>query len=242
MSVAKLAKSQKDRKMAAFTDSCAEPNNLTFGYLGDIVEEQYSKVDLNAIKDASDQTVEDVLDRIQEHVLSSPNKKHLRDVISGVKTNVTQNEHAKVICHYFAKLMEFQKELQKKEAQITSFCRVCNEYMVDKRLIYDLSKFAFTIIPVGKSEKGRDIKLSQLSSGEKQIVSMFSHLYLSGGDKYYVLIDEPELSLSVQWQRKFLVDISRAGFCSGLFAVTHSPFIYDNELKKYARGLGEFTL
>jgi hypothetical protein len=25
MSVAKLAKSQKDRKMAAFTDSCAEP-------------------------------------------------------------------------------------------------------------------------------------------------------------------------------------------------------------------------
>jgi hypothetical protein len=28
MSVAKLAKSQKDRKMAAFTDSCAEPENV----------------------------------------------------------------------------------------------------------------------------------------------------------------------------------------------------------------------
>ncbi len=217
-------------------------NNLTFGYLGDIVEEQYSKVDLKAIKNASDQTVEDVLNRIQEHVLSSQNKKHLRDVISGVKTNETQNEHAKVICHYFAKLMEFQKQLQKKEAQITSFCRVCNEYMVDKKLIYDLSKFTFTIAPEEKREKGREIKLSQLSSGEKQIVSLFSHLYLSGGDKYFVLIDEPELSLSVQWQRKFLVDISNASFCSGLFAVTHSPFIYDNELKKYARGLGEFVL
>jgi len=217
-------------------------NNLTFGYLGDIVEEQYSKVDLNAIKDASDQTIENVLDRIQEHVLSNSNKTHLRDVIRGVKNNATQKDHAKVICHYFAKLMEFQKELQKKEAQIASFCRVCNEYMVDKRLIYDLSKFTFTIVPVGKNEEGREIKLSQLSSGEKQIVSLFSHLYLSGGGRYFVLIDEPELSLSVQWQRKFLVDISKADFCSGLFAVTHSPFIYDNELRKYAHGLGEFVL
>src|SRR5271155_60715 len=59
-------------------------------------------------------------------------------------------------------------------------------------------------------------------------------------DKYFVLIDEPELSLSVPWQRKFLVDIRSASFCVGLVAVTHSPFIYDNELKRYAHGLGEF--
>lgn len=217
-------------------------NNLTFGYLGDIVEEQYTKVDLNAIRGASDQTIDNVLNRIQEHILSSRNKQHLRDIISGVKINAAQNEHTMVICHYFTKLMEFQKELEKKESQITSFCRVCNEYLVDKKFLYDFSNFTFTIKPTDETKSDREIKLSQLSSGEKQIVSLFSHLYLSGGDKYFVLIDEPELSLSVPWQRKFLVDIRSASFCVGLVAVTHSPFIYDNDLKRYAHGLGEFML
>ena len=59
--------------------------------------------------------------------------------------------------------------------------------------------------------------------------------------KPLVLIDEPELSLSVPWQRRFLTDIRRGGFCAGLVAVTHSPFIYDNELKQYAHSLGEFV-
>jgi predicted ATPase len=53
-------------------------------------------------------------------------------------------------------------------------------------------------------------------------------------------IDEPELSLSVPWQRQFLVDIVQGKFCSGLMAVTHSPFIYENELDDYTHGLGEF--
>ena len=73
-------------------------------------------------------------------------------------------------------------------------------------------------------------------------MSLFSHLYLSGGQEYFVLIDEPELSLSVSWQRKFVSDIRKADFCTGLVAVTHSPFIYDNELRKYAHGIGEFVL
>jgi hypothetical protein len=56
-----------------------------------------------------------------------------------------------------------------------------------------------------------------------------------------VLIDEPELSLSVPWQKRFLVDIINGDFCAGLVAVTHSPFIYDNKLKPYAHSLGEFA-
>jgi predicted ATPase len=215
-------------------------NNLTFGYLGDIVEEHYAKVDLDVIRKASEQTIDNVLNRIQEHILSNKNKQHLREIINGAQTNAVQSEHTMVICHYFTKLMAFQKELEQKELQITSFCRVCNEYMVDKQFKYDFSNFSFTIAPTGSQKLNREIKLSHLSSGEKQIVSLFSHLYLSGGDKYFVLIDEPELSLSVPWQRRFLADIRNASLCVGLVAVTHSPFIYDNELKQYAHGLEEF--
>lgn len=217
-------------------------NNLTFSYLGDVVEHKYATVDLKKIKSATAETVENILKRIQEPILSSANKQHLREIIDGVKAGGDQNEHAQVICHYFTKLMAFHEELEAREAKIVNFCRICNDYMVGKVFKYDTSNFEFSIHPKEADEVNNEIKLHHLSSGEKQIVSLFSHLYLSGGKKYFVLIDEPELSLSVPWQRKFLLDIKNADFCSGLVAVTHSPFIYDNELKKYAHGVGEFTV
>lgn len=219
-------------------------NNLTFGYLGDIVERQYAAIDLSNITGVSDQTIDNILNRIQEHILSSDNKQHLREIIKQVKSQARdeQGEHTQVICHYFSKLMAFQKEMESREDQITKFCLVCNEYMVDKEFKYDTTNFKFSILPKGSPVKAGDIELHHLSSGEKQIVSLFSHLYLSGGKSYFVLIDEPELSLSVPWQRRFLLDIRNGKFCSGLVAVTHSPFIYDNELKRYAHGLGEFIV
>ncbi len=223
-------------------------NNLTFGYLGDIVEQKYEFVDLNPIREVDPKTIDNILNRIQEPVLSQENKQQLKQIIKTIKGEATKNDdatknvHSQVIYHYFTKLMAFHQDLEDKEAKIVRFCEACNDYMVDKEFRYDTSNFNFRIVPKSANEPNREIELQNLSSGEKQIVSLFSHLYLSGGKKYFVLIDEPELSLSVEWQRKFVSDIRRADFCSGLVAVTHSPFIYDNELRKYAHGLGEFVL
>ena len=224
----------------------ANLNNLTFSYLGDIVEQKYESVDLEPIRKADPKTIDNILTRIQEQVLSGENKQHLKQIIQTVKEDATKDAtkdvHSQVICHYFTKLMAFHQDLEKEEIKIVNFCGACNDYMVDKEFQYDTSNFNFQIVPKAANAPNREIELQNLSSGEKQIVSLFSHLYLSGGKKYFVLIDEPELSLSVDWQRKFVSDIRKADFCSGLVAVTHSPFIYDNELKKYAHGLGEFIL
>lgn len=217
-------------------------NTLTLGYLGDVVDKKYSKVKVQEIQNASEETIKSVLDRIPESILSKSHKDHLFKRINDVRQGGKLDEHAKVICHYFLKLMHFQEELRGKESQMTNFCEVCNQYMTDKRFDYDSAEFKFSIKANGLKENKRDIELRHLSSGEKQIVSLFSHLYLSGEKNYFVLIDEPELSLSVPWQRRFLTDIKNGGFCAGLVAVTHSPFIYDNELKTYAHGLGEFEV
>ena len=217
-------------------------NNLTFSYLGDIVEQKYQSVDLRPIRKADPKTIDNILNRIQEPVLSQENKQHLSNIIQPVKDGAKTDVHSQVICHYFTKLMAFHDDLETKEAKIVNFCDACNDYMVDKEFQYNTSNFSFRIILDSLNEPDREIELQNLSSGEKQIVSLFSHLYLSGGKKYFVLIDEPELSLSVDWQRKFVSDIRKADFCSGLVAVTHSPFIYDNELRKYAHSLGEFVL
>ena len=215
-------------------------NTLTLGYLGDVVDKQYLKVDINEIQAASKETIHSVLDRIHESILSTSHKMHLFERINEVRTGAQLDEHAKVICHYFLKLLKFQEELRHKESQITNFCTVCNQYMVGKELRYDSASFRF-YIESKRVEKGKpNIELQDLSSGEKQIVSLFNHLYLSGEKSFFVIIDEPELSLSVDWQRRFLTDVRRGDFCAGLVAATHSPFIYDNDLRQYAHGLGEF--
>ncbi len=219
-----------------------ELNSLTLKYLDDVVNKKYEKIDIAKIKKATDDDIDNVLRRIDETLLNEQTKNKLRETIKTVKSskrNVNEDENTKVICHYFTKLLDFQEKLKQKESKMRNFCLVCNKYIVDKEFCYESSSFDFSIR--SKLDNNSIIQFQQLSSGEKQIVSLFSQLYLSDNNNYFVIIDEPEMSLSVPWQREFLVDIHKGEFCKGLFAVTHSPFIYDNELDKYTHGLGEFN-
>ena len=89
-----------------------------------------------------------------------------------------------------------------------------------------------------KTEQEIDIKY--LSSGEKQIVSIFSKIYLEDCNNFILLFDEPELSLSIEWQEMLLLDVLKSGKCDLLLAATHSPFIFNNELDKTAVDLYTF--
>ncbi|TBZ11677.1 AAA family ATPase [Rhizobium leguminosarum] len=212
---------------------------LSLSYLGDVVSQSYKSVDRHEIENASDESIDAILNRIDNTILSDQHKSRLRDVVRSAKTTSNvPSEHEQIIYHYFSKLIRFQRDLQIKERSISNFCDLCSTYIVDKMFTYSTREFTFRIT---SKREDVDVPLAELSSGEKQIVSLFSHLYLSGRQKYFVLIDEPELSLSVPWQRRFLVDIQKASFCTGLVAVTHSPFIYDNDLRKHAHALGEFV-
>lgn len=217
-------------------------NNLTLGYLSDVVEKKYNNIDISQIKNASKDLIESALQRIDINILSDKNKHHLSKIINKINKNKNSNieEHSKVLCHYFLKLLNFQKELEMREQDIKQFCEICNKFLnPEKKLDYDSSNFTFKIL---KNINDQTIELKNLSSGEKQIVSIFSHLCLSNDKKgFFVLIDEPELSLSVKWQKEFLLNIRNLKLFRGMFSVTHSPFIYDNELVKYASGLGVST-
>lgn len=109
------------------------------------------------------------------------------------------------------------------EQLLNQFTDICNSYLLDKKIIYHIDTESITLKVCTK--KNRFIPLDTLSSGEKQIISIFSHLYLSSPRKCAILIDEPELSISIEWQRKLLPDILNASQCQFLVVATHSPFI-----------------
>ncbi|MBW4531216.1 MAG: AAA family ATPase [Aphanothece saxicola GSE-SYN-MK-01-06B] len=217
-------------------------NVLTLKHFGDIVSSAYQIDDIKRLATISESEINSALARVDESIVGIAQRNDWLKAIKAARSTEAPTERDQIICHYFLKIFDFQKRLQSEEERITSFCRVCSEYITDKDFVYDSTSFRLSIRPRFDSYNEDSVDLSDLSSGEKQIVSLFSHLYLSGQDRYFVLIDEPELSLSVPWQKRFLVDIHSGSFCAGLIAVTHSPFIYDNNLKKYAHSLGEFTV
>ncbi len=216
-------------------------NVLTLSHFGDIVSSAYQVDDIQRLANLSEADIQSALARVDESIVGKTQREEWLKAIQDAQSRETPSERDQIICHYFLKIFDSQKRLQSEEEKISTFCRVCSEYITDKEFVYDSTSFKFYIRPKFDYYAGDSVQLSDLSSGEKQIVSLFSHLYLSGQSSYFVLIDEPELSLSVPWQKRFLVDIRKGNFCTGLVAVTHSPFIYDNELKPYAHSLGEFA-
>lgn len=81
--------------------------------------------------------------------------------------------------------------------------------------------------------KSRDINL--LASGERQILIMLCHLYLNKDlpKNGVFIIDEPELSLHLLWQEKFVDEIIKAKSDLQIILATHSPAIIKNKQNKY---------
>ena len=81
-----------------------------------------------------------------------------------------------------------------------------------------------------KTEDGLDIGLSDLSSGEQHELVLLYELLFGVKDNALILIDEPELSLHVGWQIRFLPDLQRIQKLKPLEIViaTHSPQIIND--------------
>ena len=78
---------------------------------------------------------------------------------------------------------------------------------------------------------GSRLQLNSLSSGEQHELVLHYDLLFRVKPNTVVLIDEPELSLHVEWQNKFLPDLKQIVELSGFDAVvaTHSPFIVGDD-------------
>ncbi len=233
---------------------------VTNGYMRVILSKKYKDIDTSLLKELDKDELNDILKKIDESVLTTQERTTLRDTINQFSEDKRLEDIDKLSAHIITELVLLYKEQIKKEAKVRSFATVCNHYLTGKSFEFDSKNFTLPIKLHGEHLKSdelfstpsddsnntnehniaENIQLSMLSSGEKQIVSLFAHLYLSGIDNYFIIIDEPELSLSVPWQRSFLPDMLKSNKCKGLVAVTHSPFIYDNELKNKAHSISEF--
>jgi predicted ATPase len=217
-------------------------SKLTGTYLRDVISGAYQSTELlSSISMLDENTINAIFARIPTEILPDKEQQKLRKIIRDIKRSGTINDKDIVIAHFLSQLINLHKEQQAQEGTVWDFVNVCNKYLQPaKEIIYDNVSFNIYIHKLGQDKESQKISLRDLSSGEKQIVSLFSHIYLSGGSGYFLIIDEPELSLSVPWQKRFLPDILKTNYCKGIVAATHSPFIYENELESYTRSIEDF--
>ena len=183
-----------------------------------------------SIKDPA--TIKIVLDRIGNNI----NEDYKNKILELIETGEIFSNHDPLI-YFIANLSKVYEQQKENDNCIQEFTDVCNRYLGDKKLIYNESSVTVDIV---RKKNNRSVSMEKLSSGEKQIISLFAKLYLQKEENIAIFFDEPELSLSMEWQKTLLPDILNSGRCSFLFTTTHSPFIFENDLVNNTTDLATF--
>jgi predicted ATP-binding protein involved in virulence len=148
--------------------------------------------------------------------------------IATVEQGVTQYEKsaAKVLTVYLNDSEQKVGVYDELLSKIELFVNILNE-----------KRFAFKSIVINgtqgfyfKTDNGQKLNLTDLSSGEQQEVVLLYELLFKTISNTFILIDEPEISLHVMWQKAFIEDLQKIAKMQQIsFLIsTHSPQIIND--------------
>jgi len=115
---------------------------------------------------------------------------------------------------------------------VDKFISIVNELLTDKRIGFHLSR-GFYI----RNAFDEPLSPSQLSSGEQQLLLLFCYVLVAKDISSVFMIDEPEISLNIKWQRQLvqaLLDITEDSNIQFIFA-SHSLEIISQNRKRVVK-------
>ena len=210
----------------------AMTSNLLTNYVN--INEKNEKLDFN-YKNFDASTLDIVFSRLADKIDPSVKNK-ITDMLD--ENTVLEDKYHQYLISIISELTSIYEKNKQIDDNLENFKNVCNTYLVNKSINYDKFKIE---CKVEQDNTKQPIMLKNLSSGEKQIISLFSKLYLNLEEKNIILFDEPELSLSILWQKKLVPDIINSNRCSFMAIITHSPFILDNDFRERAIDIKEYN-
>lgn len=96
-----------------------------------------------------------------------------------------------------------------------------NNFFYEKEVkIKPSGLFVYSII-------GELLNLNELSSGEKKLISLFFKVAFN--NKQVIIIDEPEVSMSIIWQEKLISTIKTLNPNAKIIIAAHTPYITSTE-------------
>lgn len=125
-------------------------------------------------------------------------------------------------------LVDVVRDFNEKSAGLMSkfdaFLSCVNHFFGDSRKSVGIDSVGFLKV----SRPGTsDVDIAALSSGERQLLIIFAHLFFNSfGDKSNIfIVDEPELSLHLRWQEVLLEKMIQSSPRAQIIVATHSPEI-----------------
>lgn len=144
-----------------------------------------------------------------------------RDIVAAVRS--APSTHLRIMTNVVKPYVEsVEKKLdamQRLQTQLDALFTTLNSYFTHKSISFD-PRTGIRIV----ADTGRVLSPNMLSSGERHLLLLFLNTLLALDRPCVFIIDEPEISLNVKWQRRLLSSLLR---CAGdspiqyLFA-THS--------------------
>lgn len=125
--------------------------------------------------------------------------KTIRNSIKKAKTNEQIKFLSTVITPFLEGINAKLDALEIVEKTLNLFIKTVNEYFTNKVITFNLN-VGFGLI----QNENEEIKFSWLSSGEKQLLMLLINTITSADDATIFIIDEPEISLNIKWQRKLI--------------------------------------
>lgn len=109
----------------------------------------------------------------------------------------------KVLAPYLDSINSKMNSLRPICNSLDDMTSVFNEFYENKIIEFNIHK-GLRVRYVDDNSSKLYLDIEWLSSGEKQLLFLFCQTILARSSKSILLLDEPELSLNVKWQRKFL--------------------------------------
>lgn len=210
------------------------------------LDEQFPSKILKAIKEHEQFSESELKDNI--HQIDELRTKHVKAGVleenSNKFLNINVNNEsldestAAILTVYYQDMKIKLDSLNSISDRIVLFKNmIANKFGVNKEI--SISKDNGIIVLQKPSNK--NVELRFLSSGEQQELVLLYNLIFKGEKEKLILIDEPEISLNVSWQREFLNDMKKIVEMNGfsILLATHSPQII-NDNWELVESLGDY--
>jgi len=123
-----------------------------------------------------------------------------------------------------ARMEAYNKQRDSLIRRIEAFRDTVNSFFFDtkKQIRFDTSGEIVVQI-----DDKHEIRADSLSSGESQLLILFTYLYFGFEPRkeFVVMIDEPELSLHLKWQHQYVESVMKANPYAQFIFATHAPEI-----------------
>ncbi len=183
-------------------------------------------------------------------VPSNTKRRNESMLLQDLKHIINQNGEGSSFFDYRMKMLNYPDKAETIQKRINNFFSLVNSFFEDTHKKIQIDPQNNTLIfrvsgteKVLKTSDGRifmtsdnkrfitapkKVQLAQLSSGEKQLLLILTTVFLQEEHPNVLLLDEPEISLHLNWQDRLIGTIRSLNPNCQLILTTHSPNIIAN--------------